>query len=157
MRLAAAGAGLALLVALQGCASTDRSLALSVQTVTPIAVGEAADVSADVLAEALLRAGFTPQEILDHGTDVHHALATSGGVQVRQGQLVEALLAVHTGKLYVTSRTRGTFVLPLDTVAVVAAPPPVVVEPPPVVVAPPPPVPPAPDLIAKPPAIVVKP
>jgi hypothetical protein len=152
MRLLGAAAALAWLAAMAGCASVDRNIQLTEEIVTPIAAGEAEEVSADDLAEAMLRAGFTPQEVLEHGPEVHHALAASGGAQVRQDKLVQALFAVHSGKLYVTSRTRGTFVLPLEAVAV--APAVVVAEPVPAVL----PVPAAaPDLIAKPAEIVVKP
>jgi hypothetical protein len=36
-----------------------------------------------------------------------------GGAQVRTGRIVEAMFAIHGDQLYVTSRTRGTFVQPL--------------------------------------------
>ncbi len=152
-RLAGAVATLALLLALQGCAAVDRNVRLTEEIVTPISVGEAEEVSADDLAEAMLRAGFTPQQILDHGADVHYALATGGGAQVRQDKLVQAVFAVHSRKLYVTSRTRGTFVLPLDEAYV--APAVVVAEPPPVVAIPVPEH--VPDLIAGPADFVAKP
>jgi hypothetical protein len=95
---------------LSACASMDRSVALTEDVVVPFAVGDATDVPADALAEAMLRAGFTPEAVLAHGVAVHHALATSGGAQVRQNDMVEAMFAIHAGQLYVTSRTRGTFI-----------------------------------------------
>lgn len=98
---------------LSGCASIDRSIPLTKQSVTPITVGEAAAVSAHDLAEAMLRAGFSREQILRDGPAVRNALATSGGAQLRSGNMVEALFAVHGERLYVTSRTRGTFVQPL--------------------------------------------
>jgi hypothetical protein len=97
-------------VALSACASMDRSVALTEDVVVPFTAGDATDVPADALAEAMLRAGFTPEAVLAHGVAVHHALATSGGAQVRQNDVVEAMFAVHAGQLYVTSRMRGTFV-----------------------------------------------
>lgn len=109
----AAAALLAGALALSGCASIDRSVALTKQSVTPITVGDAAAISAHDLAEAMLRAGFTREQILLEGPAVRNALATSGGAQLRSGRLVEALFAVHGDRLYVTSRTRGTFVQPL--------------------------------------------
>jgi len=103
-----------LLVGLSGCTTAiDRSVALSTEPVTAISVGEATAVSAYDLAEAMLRAGFTREDILRYGPAIHDALATSGGAQVREGQIVSALFAVHSDQLYVTSRTRGTFVQPL--------------------------------------------
>jgi hypothetical protein len=109
-----AAAALALSLALNACASMDRSVALSEAAVVPITAGEAADVPASALAEAMLRAGFTPEEIIRNGPALHNALATSGGAQVRQARVVSAVFAIHADALYVTSRTRGTFMLPLQ-------------------------------------------
>jgi hypothetical protein len=106
-----------LLLALSGCASIDRSVALTENIVVPITVGEAGAVPAHGLAAAMLRAGFTREEILAHGPAVRTALATSGGAQMRSGKTVEALFAIHSDKLYVTSRTRGTFTEPLGEYA----------------------------------------
>lgn len=100
-------------LALSGCATIDRSVALTEESVIPISVGDAVAVSAHDLAEAMLRAGFTREQILLDGPAVRNALATSGGAQVRSGKLVDALFAVHGDRLYVTSRLRGTFVQPL--------------------------------------------
>lgn len=109
----AAAALMAGALALGGCAGIDRSVALTQQSVTPITVGDAAAISAHDLTEAMLRAGFTPEQILRDGPAVRNALATFGGAQLRSAKLVEALFAVHGDRLYVTSRSRGTFVQPL--------------------------------------------
>jgi hypothetical protein len=97
------------------------------EAVTAIPVGESASVSAYDLAEAMLRAGFSREQILKDGPGVRNALATSGGAQIRQGKFVAALFSVHSGRLFVTSRTRGTFVQTLgldkpDELYVVKAP-----------------------------------
>ena len=81
--------------------------------VSAIVVGDATEVSAYDLAQAMLRAGFTRDQILKQGPAVRLALATSGGAQVRDGKVVGALFSVHENQLYVTSRSRGTFVQPL--------------------------------------------
>jgi hypothetical protein len=102
------------LLLLPACASVDnRSVRMTEETVLPITGGEAADVSAPVLAAAMLRAGFSADEVLRHGPALHSALATSGSAQVRQKRVVGAIFAVHADKLYVTSRTRGTFMTPI--------------------------------------------
>jgi hypothetical protein len=105
----------ALVLLLAGCAAPmmDRSLTLAHQTVTPVTVGEATSVEARDLADAMLRAGFSPEQILADGPAVRNALATSGGAQVRYGKVAEAIFAIHGDDLYITSRTRGTFVVPL--------------------------------------------
>ena len=79
-----------------GCATVDRSVALSKETVTLLASGDVADVSAEELAEAMLRAGFSRNEILRHGPKIRNALATSGSAQVKDGHIVNALFAVHS-------------------------------------------------------------
>ena len=61
----------------------------------------------------MLRAGFDREAILEHGPAIRNALATGGSAQVTEGPIVDALFAVHAQQLYVTSRTRGTFVRPL--------------------------------------------
>jgi hypothetical protein len=119
-RLGRLAAGLALLT-LAACASVDnRSVRMTEETILPFTGGEAADVPAAILADAMLRAGFTREEVLRHGPKLHTVLATSGSAQVRQARVVAAIFAVHADKLYVTSRTRGTFMTPL---AVEAEPP----------------------------------
>ena len=100
-------------VQLSACATTDPNVAQMEQTVTPMTVGEVADVSADDLAKAMLTAGFTAEQVLKHGPAVRNSLATSGGAQIRDGKFVAALFSIHSRQLYVTSRARGTFVQPL--------------------------------------------
>ena len=107
----------ALPLALGGCATSgDTSIALATEPVIAVSVGEARFVPAYDLADAMLRAGFTRNEILLHGPAVHTALATSGGAQVRKGKQVSAIFAVYGDRLYVTSLARGTFTRPLGTV-----------------------------------------
>jgi hypothetical protein len=110
----AAAVAVLVAVSLSACTTTmDQSVKLASQPVTPISVGDATTVSATELATAMLRAGFTKDEIRAQGPAVFDALATSGGAQVRQGKVVAALFAVHGTRMYVTSLTRGTFVVPL--------------------------------------------
>lgn len=103
------GAGLAL----ASCTLADPNVVMTQQAVTPVTAGEAADVSADDLVAAMLKAGFSREQILKDGPAVHKSLATSGGAQIRDGKFVSALFSIHAGKLYVTSRSRGTFMVDL--------------------------------------------
>lgn len=105
-----------LVAALTACASmsSTANIKMTQQQVTPITVGDAASVSAYVLAGAMLRAGFSGDEILKRGPSVRNALATSGGAQVRDGNMVLALFSVHGDLLYISSRTRGTFTMRLS-------------------------------------------
>jgi hypothetical protein len=111
--------GVALGVALGGCSATmDRSVLLATEPVVAVSVGEQAFVSAFDLAQAMLRAGFTRDEVLKLGPSVHSALATSGGAQVRQNKQVSAIFAVYGDRLYVTSLARGTFAMQMGLVSV---------------------------------------
>lgn len=119
VRVAAAVAAITLGVAVGGCSATmDRSVMLATEPVVPISVGEQAFVSAFDLAQAMLRAGFSKQEVLRLGPSIHSALATSGGAQVRQNKQVSAMFAVYGDRLYVTSLARGTFALQMGMVSV---------------------------------------
>ena len=119
IKVAAALAALAIGLPLGGCSATmDRSVMLATEPVVPISVGEQAFVSAFDLAQAMLRAGFSKQEVLRLGPSIHSALATSGGAQVRQNKQVSAMFAVYGDRLYVTSLARGTFALQMGMVSV---------------------------------------
>lgn len=106
------------LLTLSACTTMDQNIVRMDEQVSPVTVGDSGEVPAAVLAAAMLRAGFSNDEILHEGTQVHDALATSGGAQVRSGDSVLALFAVHDGTLYVTSRTTGTFQLPIAPTSV---------------------------------------
>lgn len=111
-------AGVILLSLLVGaCSSIDRNVAMTTEAVSPIVSGEPTDVSAANLAEAMVRAGFSPDFILEHGPAIRNALASSGGVRVRDKGVIAALMSIQAGKLYVTSRQRGTFVQSLEPVS----------------------------------------
>lgn len=105
---------IALSLMLASCSAMDHNLVRMEEQVTPIAVGDTAAVPAYVLASAMLRAGFTEDQVLRKGVAVRNALANSGGAQIRSSDYVQALFSVHGNELYVTSRTRGTFRLKID-------------------------------------------
>lgn len=103
------------MLSLSSCASVDSNVAMTTQPVTAIVSGEPTDIAADDLAEALVRAGFTPDFVIENGPSIRNALAASGGVQIRDKKVIAALMSVQAGKLYVTSRERGTFVQTLKS------------------------------------------
>ena len=72
-------------------------------------------LTADDIVCVMTRAGFTDEQILDLGTDVRNALATTGCARIRVGRKVEALFAVVGDCLHVTSRRRGHFIFDLKT------------------------------------------
>ncbi|MGM0633383.1 MAG: hypothetical protein ACQETO_09435 [Pseudomonadota bacterium] len=99
-----------LVFSLSSCSTLDPGMATIEAAVTPTTIGHAGQVEADDLAEAMLRAGFSRPFILKNGGAIRNALATAGGAQIRDGESVEAIFAVHLETLYVTSRRRGTFI-----------------------------------------------
>ncbi len=106
----------ALVLLLAGCATTDQSIVLANQAVTPMTGTESAEVSAYDLAEGMLRAGLEPDQVIKYGPAIRNALATSGAAQVRIAGIAEAIFAIENGRLLITSRTRGTFVQPLRVI-----------------------------------------
>jgi hypothetical protein len=101
------------LCVLAGCVGTDRSVTLAEAKVTAIPAGDSRFVPPDTLAQAMLQAGFTEDQILKNGPDVASQLARVGGAQVRYGKITAALFAIHGNTLYVSSSTHGTFTVAL--------------------------------------------
>ncbi len=100
-----AGAALALI----GCASMDSNVARLEADVQSISVGEPQAISARDLAEVMIQAGFTGEEILKYGPSVRNAIGSAGGAQINKDKFAHAILTVQDGKLYVSSRDGGTF------------------------------------------------
>lgn len=105
-----AGSAVLLSAGLIAC-STDPNIARMNEPVATVSVGEPGEVSAMALAEAMLRIGFTREEILELGPGIRRSLNAGGGAQARRGGLIIALFSHREGQLYVTSANTGTFVL----------------------------------------------
>ena len=105
--------GVLLLAVLAGCSGTDRAFDRATGEVNSIAVGDPVDIDAMVLARAMLRAGFSHEEILDKGPGIRRSLASSGGAEARRRGTIVALFSHKEGELYVTSAQSGTFVVAL--------------------------------------------
>ena len=100
----AALASLTLALSLPGCAHA-RVQALSNRDV--------AALSADEVVRVMHTAGFSDEDILKAGTDLRNTLAASGAAQVRLGDKVAAIFAVHGPYLHVSSRMRGSLIYDL--------------------------------------------
>lgn len=101
---------LCLVLAVAAC-SADPNFRRVSDPVTSISVGEPGEVSAASLARAMIRAGFTRDEILELGPGIRRSLASNGGAQARREGRVHALFSYMQGRLYVTGSNTGTFVL----------------------------------------------
>jgi len=109
--LVARSTGLAVVALLLASCAADSNLRRASEPVSSIAVGTPGEVSAMSLASAMLRAGFTREEVLELGPGIRRSLAESGGAQARRQGEILALFSFNEGKLYVTSASSGTFVL----------------------------------------------
>lgn len=74
---------------------------------------EVADLNPDDVVRIMRRIGFTDEQILELGTDMHEALFSSGAARVIYGQETEALARVNGMQVYIGSRSRGNFVYDL--------------------------------------------
>lgn len=74
---------------------------------------EVADLSPDDVVKIMRRIGFTDEQILELGTDLHDAIFTSGAVKVIDRQETEAIARVNGMQVYIGSRSRGNFVYDL--------------------------------------------
>lgn len=75
--------------------------------IEPLSSQEVADLSPDDIVLVARRIGFTDQQILDLGPDLHNALLLSGAARVVYKQQVEALLRVQGDYLLIYSNSRG--------------------------------------------------
>lgn len=71
---------------------------------------EVARLRPDDVVCIMQRVGFSDDQILDLGTDLHNALLLSGGADVYYGKGLEMIFAVNNQQVQIQSRSRGTFV-----------------------------------------------
>ncbi len=81
----------------------------------PLSNRDVVALTADDVVRVMRRAGFADHQILDMGTDVRNMLATSGSVEIRVGNKVEAILAVRGQYVHVSSRQRGNFIYNMNS------------------------------------------
>lgn len=94
------------LLGMVGCAHTQAQ-------VIPVSNREVAAMNAEDIVRVMLRAGFANEQILELGTELRNELALSGAAQINEGDKVQAILAVDSGYVYVSSRLRGSFIYDL--------------------------------------------
>lgn len=95
--------------ALAGC-GTDTSFQKANDKVSMVSVGDPGEISASSLAKAMIKAGFTYDEILELGPGIRRGLSEGGGAQASRNGEIVALFSHKGGRLYVASGTSGTFV-----------------------------------------------
>jgi hypothetical protein len=83
--------------------------------VAPLGNPDIVGLTADDVVRIMQRAGFTDDQIIEKGTDLRNALASTGAAQIQMGEKVEAILAVDGRLVFVSSRARGSFIYDVET------------------------------------------
>ena len=78
--------------------------------IVPQSNQEVADLSSDDIVRIMRRVGFPDDLILELGGEMHSALRSSGAARVLDKKTVEAILRINGRYVYITSRSRGTFI-----------------------------------------------
>lgn len=72
-------------------------------------------LSADNVVDIMRAAGFTDDQIIEHGTAVRNGLAQTGAVQIHVNRRVEAIFAAKDQDVYISTQLRGLFIYNINT------------------------------------------
>jgi hypothetical protein len=82
--------------------------------IVPRSNREVARLSPEDVVCIMQRVGFSDDQVLELGTDLHHALLLSGGAQLVYGKQLEMVFAVNNYQVHILSGSRGTFIYDLS-------------------------------------------
>jgi hypothetical protein len=83
--------------------------------VIPLNYHEVLTLSSDDIVRVMRRAGFSDNQILEYGTDLHDALSRSGAAQVKMSKKLQAVFAINGDSVYISTRLRGNFIYNVKT------------------------------------------
>jgi len=83
--------------------------------VIPLNHQEVLTLSSDDIVRVMRRAGFSDNQILEYGTDLHDALSRSGAAQVKISKKLQAVFAINGDSVYISTRLRGNFIYNVKT------------------------------------------
>ncbi len=83
--------------------------------VIPLNHQEVLTLSSDDIVRVMRRAGFSDNQILEYGTDLHDALSRSGAAQVKISKKLQAVFAINGDSVYLSTRLRGNFIYNVKT------------------------------------------
>jgi hypothetical protein len=83
--------------------------------IVPINNQDVLTLSSDDIVRVMRRAGFSDNQILEYGTDLHNALAHSGAAQIKIRKNPEAVFAINGDAVYISTRLRGNFIYNVKT------------------------------------------
>ena len=72
-------------------------------------------LSTDDIVRVMRQAGFSDNQILEHGTYLHDTLAYSGAAQIKIRKRLEAVFAINGDAVYISTRLRGNFIYNVKT------------------------------------------
>jgi hypothetical protein len=67
-------------------------------------------LSSDDVVRVMRRAGFSDNQILQYGEDLHLALSQYGAAQVKIGKKLQAVFAINGDAVYISSRATGNYI-----------------------------------------------
>ena len=83
--------------------------------VIPVNYEEVLTLSSDDIVRVMRRAGFSDNQILEYGTDLHDALSRSGAAQIKMSKKLQAVFAINGDSVYISTRLRGNFIYNVKT------------------------------------------
>ncbi len=83
--------------------------------VIPLNHQEVLTLSSDDIVRVMRRAGFSDNQILEYGTDLHDALSRSGAAQIKINKRLQAVFAINGDSVYISTRLRGNFIYNVKT------------------------------------------
>ncbi|MHC4122476.1 MAG: hypothetical protein ACYSSI_02795 [Planctomycetota bacterium] len=95
-----------------GCVDTAKQSTLHI---VPLSNQDTLALNANDIVQVMRQAGFSDEQILEHGTNMHDGLSMAGATQLKVGNEVEAIFAVRGNCVYITSRMRGSFIYDVRT------------------------------------------
>ncbi|MBN1804756.1 MAG: hypothetical protein JW837_05860 [Sedimentisphaerales bacterium] len=67
-------------------------------------------LNSDDIVRVMRRAGFSDNQILQYGEDLHLALAQHGAAQIKIQRKLQAVFAINGDAVYISSRATGNFI-----------------------------------------------
>ena len=83
--------------------------------VLPLGNRSVLTLSSDDVVQVMRAAGFSDEQIYEHGTALYDGLSKSGAVQIRIDGTVEVVFAINDNSVYISTLGRGHFVYDIET------------------------------------------
>ena len=83
--------------------------------ILPLRSKDILTLSSDDIVRVMRQAGFSDNQILEHGTDLHTALSREGAAQIKIRRKPEAVFAINGDAVYISTRLRGNLIYNVKT------------------------------------------